>query len=156
MPNRVVFLDIDGPIIPYSMFLIDRNCSFGRNIPPIPVAVVNEVCRRAGAKVVFNTTHNTALDGVDDIEVAMVKAGLLQEYIHPDMKTKYPSISRDMAVIEWLNRHPETSDKEWIAFDDVRFTKNPNLILVDPDGGLHLGHLNAACNRWNCPQFLVM
>lgn len=154
MPNRAVFLDIDGPIIPYSQFLVDRNCSFGRIIPAIPVACVNMVCQRGGAKVVFNTTHNNPLPLVDDIEIAMVKAGLKEEYIHPDMKTKYPAISRENAVYEWLNRHPETDD--WIAFDDVKFTNLDNLIWVDPDGGLHLGHVNRALNRWNAPQFLVM
>ena len=74
--------------------------------------------------------------------------------IHPDMKTKYPSIPRDQAVLEWLHRHPEATD--WIAFDDARFTDKDNLIWVDPDAGLHLGHLNRALDRWGCTQFLVL
>jgi HAD domain in Swiss Army Knife RNA repair proteins len=110
MPNRIIFLDIDGPIIPNSMFLIDRSCSFKRIIPPIPVAVVKEVCRRTEAKVVFNTTHNTPINNVADIEVALIHAGLPAEYIHADMKTKYPTLRRDDAVNEWLHRHPETED----------------------------------------------
>jgi len=152
--NRVIFLDIDGPIIPYSMFLVDRMASFNRIIPPITVAVVREICKRADAKVVFNTTHNTPFDGVDDIEIALVKAGLPEDYIHPDMKTRYPQIPRDQAVLEWLSRHPETED--WIAFDDVKFTEKDNLIWIDPDAGLHLTHLNKALDRWQCSQFLVL
>lgn len=154
MPNRIVFLDIDGPIIPNSQFLIDSNCSFGRIIPAIPVACVNFLCDRSGAKVVFNTTHNLPLKKVDDIEVAMVKAGLKQEHIHPDMKTKYPQTSRSVCVVEWLSRHPETDD--WIAFDDVRFTDKDNLIWIDPDSGIHLGHVNQALRRWGCKQCLIM
>lgn len=152
--NRVVFLDIDGPIIPYSAFLLDRMCSWQRIIPPIPVAVVREVCRRGNAKLVFNTTHNTPMKDIDDIEIALVKAGFPEDLIHPDMKTKYPSISRSMAVLEWLSRHSETTD--WIAFDDAKFTDADNLIWVHPDAGLHLGHLNEALNRWNIPQFIVL
>jgi hypothetical protein len=152
--SRIVFLDIDGPIIPYSMFLIERMCSWHRVIPAIPVAVVREICKRGDAKVVFNTTHNNAIDGVDDIEVAIVKAGLPEDMIHADMKTKYPSIPRDLAVLEWLSRHSEVTD--WIALDDAKFTDKDNLIWVDPDAGLHLGHLNTALGRWGCPQFLVL
>lgn len=152
--KRIVFLDIDGPIIPYSMFLVDRMCSWQRIIPAVTVAVVREVCKRGDAQVVFNTTHNTAIDGVDDIEIACIKAGLPEDAVHPDMKTKYPQIARDLAVLEWLSRHPEVED--WIAFDDVRFTDKDNLIWIDPDAGLHLGHLNTALGRWGCTQFLIL
>lgn len=154
MSKRVIFLDIDGPVIPFSMFLINRMASHDRVLAPIPVAVVREICKRADAKVVFNTTHNSPAAGVDDIEVAIVKAGLPASALHSDVKTIYPQIDRDLAVGEWLNRHPEVED--WIAFDDVRFTDKDNLIWVDPDAGLHLGHMNAALDRWNCTQFLVL
>ena len=154
MSKRVVFLDIDGPIIPFSMFLVDRNASYGHAIPPVTVAVVRELCKRAEALVVFNTTHNITLPGDKAIEVSMVTAGLPEEMIHADMKTKYPQIARETAVREWLARHPEIED--WIAFDDERFTTRENLIWVDPDAGLHLGHLNAALKRWKCEQFLVL
>jgi hypothetical protein len=152
--NRVVFLDIDGPMIPYSMFLVDRMASYNRVFPAITVAVIREVCERGDAKVVFNTTHNTPFDGVPDIDVAMVNAGFPREMIHADMKTQYPQIPRGLAVTEWLRRHPEVTD--WIAFDDVKFTDADNLIWINPDAGLHLEHLNVALDRWNCSQFLVL
>lgn len=150
-----MFLDIDGPMIPYSMFLIDLHASFKRVLSPIAVAVIHDVCVRGNALVVFNTTHNTPIDGVPDIEEVMIAAGFPREMIHPDMKTKYPSLPRGTAVLEWLSRHAGEVE-DWIAFDDVRFTDADNLIWVEPDAGLHVGHLNAALNRWNCPQFLVL
>jgi hypothetical protein len=152
--KRIIFLDIDGPVIPFTMFLLDRMASHNRVIPPITVAVVREVCKRADALVVFNTTHNIPFKDVPDIEEAVIAAGLPREYVHPDMKTKYPQIARDLAVLEWLSRHPEVED--WIAFDDVKFTDKDNLIWIDPDAGLHLTHLNVALNRWGCAQFLVL
>lgn len=155
MTNRIVFLDIDGPIIPFSAFLIDRMASLNRIVQPIPVAVVTDLCKRTGAKVVFNTTHNTPMPRVADIEVVMELAGLPHEYIHPDMKTKYPQLPRETSVMEWLSRHSGEVD-DWIAFDDVRFTGATNLIWVDPDAGLHLGHLNQALRRWGCEQFLIL
>jgi hypothetical protein len=153
MSERIIFLDIDGPIIPGGAYLLDPMCSHNRIIPEIPVAIVREACKRGNAKVVFNTTHNRSWDGVDDIEVAMVKAGFPAEYIHPDTKTHYPETRRDEAVQEWLSRHPEV--KDWIAFDDAKFTEADNLIWVDPDAGLHLGHLAAAMKRWSGRPFLV-
>jgi hypothetical protein len=154
MPNRIIFLDIDGPMIPFSMFLIDRNCSFGRNIAPIPAAILKELCLRSGAKVVFNTTHNLNRQGDTDIVDAVCNAGLPRDAVHPDRKTRYPDLPRAQAVIEWLHRHPETDD--WIAFDDAKFTEADNLIWIDPDAGLHLAHMNQALDRWQCSKFMVL
>lgn len=154
MSERIVFLDIDGPVIPFSMFLIDRYASINRVLAPIPVAVVKMICERSGAKVVFNTTHNINIQGVVNIDHAMVKAGFPAEYIHEDFKTKYPDLPRDTAVMEWMKRHPEVTD--WVALDDTKFMRADNVIWVDPDAGLHLGHLNAVLDRWGCTQFFVL
>ncbi len=153
--NRIVFLDIDGPVIPFSSLLLDPYASVNRVIiSPIPVAMLNKLCQRSGAKIVFNTTHNTTLDDVPDIDKVLVSAGLRPEYLHADTKTKYPQIPRDVAVRVWLQQHSEVDD--WIAFDDARFTADDNLIWIDPDAGLHLGHLNQALDRWGCTQFIVL
>lgn len=153
--SKVVFLDIDGPMIPSTMFLVDRMCSFHRVFPPTTVAVVNELCARTGAKIVFNTTHNLPLDDIPDIEVALCNQGLLSEHLHPtDCHTKYPDIQRADAVKEWLARHPEVS--EWVALDDVKFTTDERLIFVNSDAGLHVGHLNAAIQRLGGKPYLVL
>jgi len=138
----VIFLDIDGPMIPATMFLIDRMCSWNRKCPPTTIAVVNELCERTGAKIVFNTTHNRPMDGVADIDVALVEQGLSADHYHEDRHTKYPGIPRDLAIKEWLGRHDEL--EEWLALDDVRCADDEHMILVDPDAGLHVGHLNDA------------
>jgi hypothetical protein len=57
MSERIVFLDIDGPVIPFSMFLVDRHASINRVLAPIPVAVVKMICERSGARVVFKKNH---------------------------------------------------------------------------------------------------
>lgn len=142
-PTKVIFLDIDGPMIPATMFLVDKMASWHRLFPATTVAVMNRLCADTGAKIVFNTTHNEAMKNVDDIEVALVKQGLDAAHLHPsDLKTAYPDERRGAAVKTWLAKHPEVTT--WIALDDSRFTDEPNLIWVDPDAGLHVGHLNAA------------
>jgi hypothetical protein len=154
MSGRVVFLDIDGPVIPFSMFLINPMASADRILAPIPLAVLRVLCEKSGALVVFNSTHNQSWDDIPDIDEQMIAYGFSADFIHSDMKTKYPTLSREDAVLEWLSRHPNIDD--WIAFDDARFTDAENLIWVDPDAGLHLGHLNKALDRWSCSQFLVL
>lgn len=153
--NKIIFLDIDGPMIPASYFLVDSMASWKRRFPDTTVAVIKRLCEQTGAKVVFNTTHNRPFDGVDDIDVALEKQGLDREHIHEtDLATKYPDIERGLAVKEWLSRHPEVTD--WVALDDVRFTDDPRLIFVDSDAGLHLGHLNAAVEKLGGQPIVVL
>lgn len=153
--NKVIFLDIDGPMIPASYFLVDSMASWNRRFPTTTVAVIKWLCERTGAKVVFNTTHNLPYDGVDDIDVALEKQGLDRDHIHAtDLATKYPGIERDLAVKEWLHRHPEVTD--WIALDDVKFTDDARLIWVDPDAGVHLGHLNEAIGKLGGQKIVVL
>lgn len=164
MPNRealeaarsgvkVVFLDIDGPMIPATCFLYDPMASLERRFPPTTVAVIRAVCERTGAKIVFNTTHNAPFEGIDNIDVALEKAGVDRAHFHADRHTSYPSIDRALAITKWVNEHPGT---DWIAFDDVRFTDDPRLILVDSDIGLHIGHVNQAIERFGGEPVVVL
>lgn len=150
---RIIFLDIDGPMIPGTMFLIDPMCSFHRLFPPTTIAVINAVCKRTGAKVVLNTTHNRPFKDVPDIMDAMVAHGFDRSYFHSFAKTRYPDIPRDQAVQEWLAKR---GDFDWIAFDDARFTDDERLIWIDPDCGLHLGHLNEALERFGEKPCLIL
>ncbi len=45
---------------------------------------------------------------------------------------------------------------DWVALDDDNFTDSENLILIDPDCGLHVGHLNRASERLGGKPFLVL
>lgn len=153
--TKIIFLDIDGPMIPSYMYLIDAMCSFNRIFPQGPIAVLNRLCKETGAKIVFNTTHNSPWKDVPDIEVAIVNHSLNPDYLYTDdLKTYYPQYPRDLAVKDWLRRHPDVTD--WVALDDVRFTEDERLIWIDPDAGLHLGHLNRAVELLGGNPVLVL
>lgn len=142
---KVVFLDIDGPMIPAGQYLIHRQCSHQRIFAQIPLAVLNEFCKRSEAKIVLNTTHNRPIDGVPDIQQALVNAGISPDHFHPtDPQTAYPAARRGQAVKDWLAQHPEITG--WVAFDDSNFTDDENLILIDLDEGLNVRHMNMAFN----------
>lgn len=152
--ERIIFLDIDGPMIPSYQYLINRSCSHYREMAPGPIACLNELCERSGAKVVFNTTHNQTWEWAPDIQHAMTAHGFRREFIREtDFKTRYPSLARDLAVKEWLAQHGPV---DWLAFDDSRFTEDDRLIWVDADQGLNLSHINEAADRWSLKPWIVL
>lgn len=154
LPTRVVILDIDGVVIPATQMLVDPMSACDRIMPATTIACLNRLCERTGARIVFNTTHNGTWPDVPDIEVAMVNHGLAPEHLHPtDLRTSYPWKPRDVAVTEWLERHPEI--EQWVAFDDAAFTDDERLILVDQEAGLHLGHVNKALIAFGQKPILI-
>lgn len=157
---RLIFLDIDGPMIPSGMFLIDRDASYKRVYSPIAVGVINHLCHETKAKIVFNTTHNmfdnpfTNKSVIEDSIDQGIKRGHL---FNNGSKTKYPDIPRLDAIKLWLKEHEMTEENAvWIAFDDVDF-KHDNLILVDYDVGLTPQHLNEGIKKLGKGrEFLVL
>lgn len=153
--HKVLFLDIDGTLISETQMLVDRRAIADRSVPQHVIVILNLLCQRTGARIVFNTAHNQPSASAPDIEVALIQQGLHVDHLHPDdVKTRYPSLARDLAVKDWLFRHPEV--EHWIAFDDVRFTDEPNLIWIDAVAGLHIGHLNQAIDQLGGDPVLFM
>lgn len=151
--ERVIFLDIDGPMIPTTMFLWNPSASFARQFPKTTLGAMNYLCRKSGAKIVLNTTHNTPANDAPDIEVSLAAQGLNPDHFHDDLKTRYPALPRDVAVKEWLAEHPGV---DWVAFDDVRFTEDDRLIWIDPDQGITTAHVNQALERWGIHAAVVL
>lgn len=155
--TRIIFLDIDGVMINTGQMLVNPDASWERKFDPIPIAIINLLCDRSGAFIVFNTTHNRPFDDVPNIDVALVQQGLKQHHIFDsDPHTLYPSIRRDDAVQEWLKRH-EKEKIDWVAFDDVKFTQDERLILIDSRSGLTTQHMDEALIHWglDCPIFAM-
>lgn len=158
--QKILFLDIDGPMIPGGMFFIDPMCSHERKYSPISVAIVNRICKLADAKIVFNTYHNTAGAA---LLADSVREGIKLEYIHETApRTLYPHGIRgvrDMdvrdrmaAIIQWQE---ENGEADWLAFDDSNFTTDERLALVNFDNGITPKHYDIASIRWNLKPFLV-
>lgn len=155
MKPRVIFLDIDGPLIPGSMFLKNPRCSFEREFSPVCMTVIDRLCTDAGAKVVFNTTHNTEA-------VALVEAWAAQgdrTHLHERCHTIYPEQSRFHAIRGWLTvERVNTGDEPaWVALDDQFIGREEDgYILVDFDSGLTLAHYNKVMRRWGLRPLLIL
>ena len=141
-PTRVIFLDIDGPVIPFGQYIINRNASWTRDLADIPFAIIKELQKKTAAVIVFNTTHNIPIEGIDDIKDIFIKNGMPKEAFHEDDRTQFPHFTtRLKAILDWLENHPEVTD--WVALDDELFTNRDWLIHVDFNTGITPIHMNA-------------
>lgn len=141
--QRLIFLDIDGPMIPSGCFLLfGRGASFDRKYSPISVSCLNNLCHQSKAKIVFNTTHNNDDQLVED----SIREGIKKGHIYSgDCKTKYPQLENRLDAINlWLDDTGNT-ENPWVAFDDCIFNSD-RLIYVDYDDGLNVRHCNEAMN----------
>lgn len=147
MKNRILFLDVDGPMIPGYMYFINKNASMERTISPISVVLVNKLIERSGAKIVMNTAHNNNFEAFGvHIKDDLIKAGIPAESFHKHWQTGYPDVGRLEAIKFWLAHNDPEAD--WICFDDADFTYEENLLLVDFEIGLTTYHFNQALDRW--------
>ena len=154
--QKVLFLDVDGPLIPSTTFFVNPAASKHRHCSPYAIAIVNRLCRDANAKVVMNTYHNS--DGLrlkDDLKVN----GMDPSLFHPDWQTKYPHglmcdemATRLAAINEWQSRN---GDVNWLCFDDSNFTSDSRLILVDFDAGITTKEYMKARKAWGLSGLMI-
>jgi len=157
---KVIFLDIDGPMIPMTSYLNDIQCSIRRRFPEHTIAVLNEICKRTDAQIVINSVHNNSFgDDVPDIVTALINAGVDKHFFHEKPNTQTPSIQRKLAVEKWLS---ENQVDDWMAIDDYDFLaeyeghEHPQMVWVDPDPGLCVRHINQVIERFGGKPTLML
>ncbi|QIG70654.1 hypothetical protein EVB91_098 [Rhizobium phage RHph_I1_18] len=172
---RVIFVDIDGPMIPGGMYLRSMGASYERLFASHCVDALNAFCERTSAKIVFNSYHNyqTTCDRIGDdfvnngenLRKAAVRNGIISDHIHTDWRTEYASpetrklsgvtLGRYDAIQRWLTAHPDTTD--WIAIDDADFRAyaGDKQILIDFDYGFTIKEMNVALAKFNAKPFLT-
>lgn len=121
---RVIFLDIDGVMIPKRAFIRDRNAAWTQRIDPACAQVLRYIVEDTAAVIVFNTTHSNVTHPFRDS--LGNHPGLLWRFrafgfrlgreIHRHAVTDYPEIGRLEAIRKWVSEHEVES---WIAFDDA-------------------------------------
>lgn len=145
----IIFLDIDGPVIPNTMFFFDGAASQNRTMSNAAIGILNWICKKSGAKIVTNSTHNNYVtqDG-ENLRDALIRNGLEESHLHSSWHTVYniSSDSRMRSIEYWLMKN-HMEDIKWICFDDMDFTKKHNLIKVDPDDGLQYHHAKLALTK---------
>jgi hypothetical protein len=149
--NKVIFLDIDGPVIPIDVPV--HASVFRTTYNRESIEYLNLLCDLTGAQVVTNSMHNYEdwYDG--DLRDDLVKWGLEEKFIHDTWRTIFPmidykkvnspvrGIGRLVAIENWINRH---GDSSWVCFDDRKFADVANLIHIEDGLGIKAHHFNSA------------
>lgn len=117
---NIIFVDIDGPLLPRKMHLFRENRSNKPKAIPkfdeFAIKAFNLWAKYGAAKIVFSTywsCHFTA----EELKQIMHTNGLGFEY-HGDILTpKKMSSTRHNEILWWLENHNDEIDN-WIAVDD--------------------------------------
>ena len=158
MSDKIIFLDIDGPMIPYTSFLFNPHASFDQVLDDRCCRVLHKIIEASGAKIVFNTTHNTMLYPTDGYKtpglINQFEAAGFGPHIHETLCTSYPSYDRKTCIMEWLHKN-SSKDRQWVAIDDVKID-HERAYLTDADLGIGIGEYNH-CAKWlGFKSFFVM
>lgn len=149
--NKVIFLDIDGPIIPIDVPMHDS--VYRTTCNKDAIEYLNLLCDETGAKVVTNSMHNYEDWIGTDLKDDLVNWGLDENFIHDSWRTIFPmidyskvnskvrGIGRLVAIDHWINYHGDTS---WVCFDDRKFSEMANLIHIEDGRGIKEHHFDSA------------
>lgn len=155
MSERVIFLDIDGPMIPLPAFFIDIEASMQRRVMSnMAVACLNRLCKVSGAKIVTNTMHNyVSVEGDMNVKDSLIFHGIDECHFHKNWRTTFPvdpltnkNVRRIDGVHTWLE---ENGDVDWICFDDDYFTTDERLIVVHYTYGITYSEYLKATKFWD-------
>lgn len=167
-PDKIIFLDVDGPLVPGTRYLHNARSSFERDFCPNCLMVLRHIVDKSGAQIVFNTFHNTEIDDL----VAKITAAGFGDNIHPTRMTDFPygideakdgaehgieittaGDRRLVAIKKWIKNHG-TDNLLWIAIDDERIN-HKRALRVDFDAGMTLRTYNEAAKFLMFKPFLV-
>jgi hypothetical protein len=140
--NKIIFLDIDGPIITSDLpsFQVNRS-----HYNPKSIESLLKLISITNAKIVTNTMHNAVDLNGNTIKNDLIKWGISENLFHKNWKTIYPfvdysklpsskrGIGRLVAINDWIEKN---GSYDWICFDDRNFTDDPRLVLINEKIGI--------------------
>ena len=145
--NKVLFVDIDGPLIPGRAYMLPGNMKplrtgpFVQAFDPVAVSLLNSLAKDRDYRFVLHTSWLRVIGPRETLDHC-VQQGLSHAYFHDDPWCN-PEISwRYDRLAEWLARHPEVNsyaiidDDPYKQGDTEGVDVGKNLILVDFEEGL--------------------
>lgn len=157
--NKIIFLDIDGPVIDLLTYKTNVPASIfrtGFNLESI--RLLDQLCNVTGAKIVTNSMHNYYEVDNCSLKYDLISNGIDSEHFHKEWRTIYPKIDykarpssvrgigRLYAIEDWIEKNGPC---EWICFDDRKFTDDPRLIHITRWHGIDQKYYNEALEKLN-------
>jgi hypothetical protein len=147
--ERIIFLDIDGPMIPLRCAYLPEQTRIMTVFDPVAVSLLNQLCKEQGWKIVLHTSW-VRIQGGKRTKEHCILQGILPEYFHEDSWCDEDVNWRYTRIAKWLEDHPNIT--EYVILDDEPYqddiyTKHPHpedlsehLILIDYVEGLMYKH----------------
>jgi hypothetical protein len=144
---KIIFQDIDGPLIPMRMYYRGSRPHNGSSFiyDPVAVDMLRSICERTGAKVVFNTMHN---ENPADVMMYQAQVNNMPDIMYKeDPITSFDDLLRGRlyAIEQWLTRHPDVDD--WIVIDDADINTD-KLVQVDFHVGMTIDTFIQSCGKF--------
>jgi len=136
-PAKIIFLDIDGPMIPYRAMFLPGQTRVMTVFDPIAVSFINNLCKEHGWKVVLHSSWIRIMGGEYTLNHC-INQGIKAEHFHADAYCDENINWRYTRVAKWLKDHPEVT--EYAIVDDEPYQDDIEYSSVAyPDGmSLHM------------------
>lgn len=133
--TKVIFLDIDGPMISdRAMFLPGNRHKLAEWFDPLATLLLLDVIEKTGAALVISSTWATM--GRDAVIELLNQNKVNPDFLHQDWMTprKFSS-NRETEIEWWLKKHPEIT--HYAILDDYYGIKSmKNSVYVSTQNGL--------------------
>ena len=162
MSTKIIFLDLDGPMIPSRAYLLENQTGVNQKMPedkqlgcvvtvfdPVAVGIINNLCAERDWKIVLHSSWVRITGGEKTLEHC-IKQGLKAEHFHEE----HPFCDEDenwrfTRIAKWLDKHPEC--EQYVILEDEPYKadiynyphpKNieKHLLLIDFEDGLLMSH----------------
>lgn len=155
---RIIFLDIDGPMIPLRAYFTDNQTKkFVTSFDPVAVSLVNRMANISGAKIVVHSSWrkpecqvwlSDTLGKQIDLKQHLIDQGIKENLFHEDWVADYtPNTSRWHDIKGWLSKYDNIT--HYVILDDETLSDNHldlanNLVSIDFEEGLTLAKYRQA------------
>jgi len=120
MSQSIIFVDVDGPLLPRKMHMFHQNRKTGKENHPqfdeFGIRAFNLWAKYSQAKIVLSTAWSWAYS-TDELKEIMLANGLGFDYHTEILTPKKQTSSRSNEIVWWLHDNAEHGDK-FIAVDD--------------------------------------
>jgi hypothetical protein len=146
-PKRLIFLDIDGVLLPHAYIKkVRRDCFF--EVDPATIPHMNTILAESGADIVISSSIRIGYS-LESIEKMLRDAGLIGGRFvgeTPCPVCDPPQHPRAHEIQSWLDKNDPQGEAEYLIIDDCRF-EGPlrrHLLWVDGETGLSAAHVKRA------------
>ena len=113
--KKIIFLDIDGPMIPARAYFLPKQSFIVTQFDPCATGMLLHLIKLTNARIVMSSVHR--MQGKDHILKLFEQNGIPSKHLHRDWHTSLDqSLSRTEEIQSWLDDHQDID--YYIAIDD--------------------------------------